>query len=454
MPGNSPDFNRIGSDLRRHMSGFGYSPLSTPLIAESDLFLTRAGDRIINRLFTFSRAGPELALRPEFTSLAARHYVSGGFSAPRRWQCLGPVFELDPAHSAAPRQRHSAGAELFGFNGPSADAEIMALALTGLQRLGITDWRLVVGHLGLLHSLLARFQLDDRTARFLINSLPRLRERGVTDVLRRFDQQLAEPGESDPSPSAPDPSQPPGEREAAALVARLLETSQHGAALGSRSPHDIARRLLRKRRRRSEREQVLAALKTLARWCQLSRPAPTAFDALAALAPAGSLPILRQWRQSIELLACYDLPLQQITVQPHLARNWDYYSGLVFELHTADGVHLGGGGRYDDLLHFLGAPNPVPAVGFAIRLDRVAAALPAPAQRSPMQTHKILLDDASPAAAASLARLLRHHGLQAELVTHPDAHTLRIDPAGNVALRQTRFSLDQPEALLQALRND
>jgi ATP phosphoribosyltransferase regulatory subunit len=51
---------------------------------------------------------------------------------------------------------------------------------------------------------------------------------------------------------------------------------------------------------------------------------------------------------------------------------------MVFELH-ADGAPapLVGGGRYDGLLARLGAPAPIPAVGFAVwpaRLDRLEAA--------------------------------------------------------------------------------
>jgi len=36
----------------------------------------------------------------------------------------------------------------------------------------------------------------------------------------------------------------------------------------------------------------------------------------------------------------------------------------------AGGAQMAGGGRYDRLLEMLGAPGPVPAIGFALRLDR------------------------------------------------------------------------------------
>jgi ATP phosphoribosyltransferase regulatory subunit len=57
-----------------------------------------------------------------------------------------------------------------------------------------------------------------------------------------------------------------------------------------------------------------------------------------------------------------------------LARDLDYYTGAVFEVYDdALGAPLAGGGRYDDLLGRFG--RPLPAVGFAINVDRLHVAL-------------------------------------------------------------------------------
>jgi ATP phosphoribosyltransferase regulatory subunit len=57
-----------------------------------------------------------------------------------------------------------------------------------------------------------------------------------------------------------------------------------------------------------------------------------------------------------------------------LARGLGYYTGAVFDVYDpALGEPLGGGGRYDDLLAKFG--RDLPAVGFAIGVDRLHAAL-------------------------------------------------------------------------------
>jgi ATP phosphoribosyltransferase regulatory subunit len=57
-----------------------------------------------------------------------------------------------------------------------------------------------------------------------------------------------------------------------------------------------------------------------------------------------------------------------------LVRQLGYYTGAVFEVYDpALGAPIGRGGRYDDLLGRFG--RPLPAVGFALNVDRVHIAL-------------------------------------------------------------------------------
>jgi ATP phosphoribosyltransferase regulatory subunit len=59
-----------------------------------------------------------------------------------------------------------------------------------------------------------------------------------------------------------------------------------------------------------------------------------------------------------------------------LVRDLGYYTGAVFEVYDpAVGVPLGGGGRYDELLGRFG--RPLPAVGFALNVERLHIALTA-----------------------------------------------------------------------------
>jgi ATP phosphoribosyltransferase regulatory subunit len=57
-----------------------------------------------------------------------------------------------------------------------------------------------------------------------------------------------------------------------------------------------------------------------------------------------------------------------------LVRSLGYYTGAVFQVYDpAHGMPLGSGGRYDELLGRFG--RPLPAVGFALNVERLHIAL-------------------------------------------------------------------------------
>lgn len=73
----------------------------------------------------------------------------------------------------------------------------------------------------------------------------------------------------------------------------------------------------------------------------------------------------------LEYLDELDIPY---SLNPFLVRGLDYYNRTVFEAWPADGAEgrqssLGGGGRYDDLVEYMGG-RPAPACGFGIGIER------------------------------------------------------------------------------------
>lgn len=57
-----------------------------------------------------------------------------------------------------------------------------------------------------------------------------------------------------------------------------------------------------------------------------------------------------------------------------LIRNFDYYTGMVFEAYAPQiGFNICGGGRYDHMMEAFG--NPEPATGFAMGIDRIILSL-------------------------------------------------------------------------------
>lgn len=158
-------------------------------------------------------------------------------------------------------------------------------------------------------------------------------------------------------------------------------------------------------------------------------PAPDALRLLpalrgpAALERARSLAASDESRQALDALqavlegvALHDQPVR-VEVNLGLIRDFDYYTGVVFEAHPSRaGMPLLGGGRYDGLLARFGAP--VPATGFAIGVERVLGASVQEEGTRPVVA--VTFGPGRYGAAVAAASLLRKHGLSAVVVSEAE----------------------------------
>ncbi len=95
-------------------------------------------------------------------------------------------------------------------------------------------------------------------------------------------------------------------------------------------------------------------------------------DARRLVETAEGQRVLRDLGELRDILEAYGVG-ESVEIDLSIIRDFEYYTGIVFEGYTAAlGVPLLGGGRYDGLLERFGAPSP--ATGFAVRVERVLAA--------------------------------------------------------------------------------
>jgi len=356
------------AQVQKVIDTFGYTRLETQIIQPADLFLTKAGDHIIQKLFTFERSGRQMALRPEFTASAAKFYAEQENTAvdiPVRWQFAGPIFE-DTSHSNTIYQRYSIGAELIGWADLRADAEIVAIAAVSVQKIGISDIYINLGSVQFMRALLASYALDTRTQRFVIDHLFHLSKEGKGYVLERFDRLAS---------GIPSPSSSPDTNASYNLPSLLGDAPAH--ALAGRTAADILRRMQGKSIRAASRSVLVAALEQLERLNEINASPEQALPQMRALLThnqTDALASLDSLQALVTFLNHYGFTSDHIRLQPTLARDWNYYTGTVFEIQTHDGILVAGGGRYDELIRLFGT-HVVPAVGMAIHMDGLATAL-------------------------------------------------------------------------------
>jgi histidyl-tRNA synthetase len=153
-PPQSARWNELEARIRSLSEGFGYGEIRTPLFESTDLFVRGVGDQtdiVKKEMYTFTdRGGRSLTLRPEWTAPVVRaaleHHLFA--SGPLRLYYIGPIFRYERPQKGRYRQSHQFGVECFGFAGPEADAEVIALAWTLVKSYAIEDALLNLNSLG------------------------------------------------------------------------------------------------------------------------------------------------------------------------------------------------------------------------------------------------------------------------------------------------------------------
>lgn len=361
---------QVENILLEHQSERGYELIEIPIIEKADVFLTRAGDKIIDSLFTFEHRGQQMALRPEFTAAAARHYLETAAGKVVRWQFVGATF-ADDEGDKRDYQQHSIGAELIGQPGCEAEAEVMSIAATGAQKAGLQNWQVVSGHVGLQAHLLSRYGLDKRTIRLVLSQREALKNPalGVAFALEQI-QRVATFVDG-PEVNRAAGSAAPGTQH---MLDVLLDSTRYGTTMGGRTREEIAARVLQKHQRALERHRITAALQFFAAWTDISASVETAFQHVGGFIGVNDSigwRLFDNWRHTIDLCLKSGIPADRVIIQPNLARNWEYYTGVVFGICTVSGDFVAGGGRYDELIGLPGGVKNTPAVGFAYYVDRL-----------------------------------------------------------------------------------
>ncbi|MEO1288469.1 MAG: ATP phosphoribosyltransferase regulatory subunit, partial [Chloroflexota bacterium] len=339
----------------------------------------------------------------------AHHYIQEGLQEPVRWQLSGAIFIDEPADYSLQYQQHNIGAELIGQSGAMPDAEIIAMATQGMDKIGKTDWQVVIGHVGLQLHLLSRFNLDRRTYRILLTQRDRLKTEGKQSVLDYLAEILSL--DEDISTSSANGA------ETEQLLDVLLDSTRYGSTMGGRNRHDIASRLLKKHDRGTELEQISMALDFLKAWGALrgttERIMPQVENFIAKDDVTGRK-LLDEWQETLTYLQAYDVSADNIIIQPDLTRNWDYYTGIVFGIH-ADGHYVASGGRYDGLTQLLGSEQAFPAVGFAYYTHHLIR------HDEPSSVDYLTLGGNDAIAVIQWANALRQAGIRVQLVTNNPA---------------------------------
>ena len=330
LPEEQPYFEkiyRVVDDIARF---YGFGKIDTPMVEDLELYERGTGsttDIVEKQMYTMkTRGGDALALRPEFTPGIVRAYNEHGMlnlPQPVKIYTFGPLFRYEHPQAGRLRQFHQFDFEVFGEESAAIDAQVIQIFYTILRELKF-------GHLIIEVNSIGDAQCRPYYKKVLVNYLRPRQNSLCADCKRRT------------------------------------------------------------------RENPLRVLDCKEEKCQrVKAQAPQILDHLCDSCKA-------HFKSLLEFLDETDLPYH---LDPYLVRGLDYYTKTVFEIFSEaktsssakspegeeqkeavpEGASLAsqergeetfsrsalvGGGRYDNLVRFLGGKD-VPAMGAAAGVERI-----------------------------------------------------------------------------------
>lgn len=363
LPEEASFWNAFVERARSIFGNYGYEPIDTPIIEQTELFVRGIGeatDVVSKEMFTAIsgenlkrllegeklKAKSRLSLRPEGTAgvvrAAVQHDLVPQGAPPAKLMYAGPMFRAERPQRGRQRQFNQVGVECLGAEDPTIDAEAIIMLMRFFDAVGIKS----------------------ESIRLLLNSMG-------CETCR------------------------PAYRE---LVHSYLEEHQD--------------ELCETCRIRMEMNPLRAFDCKVETCAALMEKAPKITDHLCK-------GCAEHYGHVKELLDMAGIAYNE---DPSLVRGLDYYTRTVFEVQavSSDSAQnaIGGGGRYDKLAEEVGG-RPTPGFGFAIGYDRCVLTLQDQGFVFPAQNHCDVfcasMDAETHLQAFRLAQMIRDNGRLAEI---------------------------------------
>ncbi len=155
LPSDSYKWQHVEQTALAIARDYGFREMRAPVFEHTELFQRSVGettDVVQKEMYTFEdKGGRSITLRPEGTAGMARVLLEHGLQnepLPVKVSYITSCYRYEKPQAGRLREFHQFGVECFGAAAPQADAEVIALARTVLNELGVTGVALHINSIG------------------------------------------------------------------------------------------------------------------------------------------------------------------------------------------------------------------------------------------------------------------------------------------------------------------
>lgn len=313
LPQEQIIFNQIKEKIQKSYEKFGFLPLDTPVIEDSNVLLAKAGGETEKQIYRFNKGDNDLSLRFDLTvplsKYVAKNYNDLSFPF-RRYQ-IGKVYRGERPQKGRFREFYQCDIDIIGDEELSNlnDAELPAVIYNTFKEMGFEKFTICINNRKILNGLFSSLELKDKS----------------TEILRIIDK-LEKIGKE-------------------AVIEELQKSNVKNESI----------------------EKIM-------NFIEIQGNTDEKLDGLDKLNIKDDIfqEGLKDLKEVIKYIRLFNVPDTNFKIDLTIARGLDYYTGTVYETFLDDYRKLGSvcsGGRYDNLAEYY-TNRKLPGVGISIGLTR------------------------------------------------------------------------------------
>ena len=188
LPEEAAKKRSIESRIADTFASWGYDEVVTPTIEYLDTLTMGNGSALEPHMFKlFDRNNRTLALRHEMTTPIARVLASRLQDArlPLKLSYISSVYRYEQTQTGRQCEFYQAGVELVGSAKATADAEVIALAISIMKEAGLKDFQVCLGQVDFINGIMQQCCLLSKEQTRLKNAIEK---RDMVELYRLVDE--------------------------------------------------------------------------------------------------------------------------------------------------------------------------------------------------------------------------------------------------------------------------
>lgn len=307
-------FNQIQDKIKNTYEKFGFLPLDTPIVEDSNVLLAKAGGETEKQVYRFSKGKSDLSLRFDLTVPLAKYVAKnyGELAFPFRRYQIGKVYRGERQQKGRFREFYQCDIDIIGDGNLSIinDAELPLIIYNIFKELGFEKFTININNRKILNGLFEELELT-KLGTDILRIIDKIEKIGKENVIKELEEFKIT-------------------KEKISKIIDFIEIQ-------------------------GSNDEKLSKLKS--------------FNFKNEIFANG----VQELEDVVKYMRAFGMQENNFKIELTIARGLDYYTGTVYETFLDDYKSLGSvcsGGRYENLAEYY-TDKKLPGVGISIGLTRL-----------------------------------------------------------------------------------